>query len=115
MSRRLWPSPSWFSSQKALDYYPRTGFCTGTIPQSIILPPQSRTSNGDEGAWPCKFFLRRGPSRFFFHQRVKSELAGILLSRDSFKTICDVVIQTIAKDKFVDVFQQWMDCCGKCG
>jgi hypothetical protein len=60
-------------------------------------------------------FSRRGPSRFFFHQRVKSELAGILLSRDSFKTICDVVIQTIAKVKFVDAFQQWMDCCGKCG
>ncbi len=39
------------------------------------------------------------PVDFFLYWRVKSELAGISLFHNSFKTSCDGVIQTMAKEK----------------
>jgi hypothetical protein len=35
-SRRLWPSPACFSSQKVPDYHSRTGCYAGTKPQSTL-------------------------------------------------------------------------------
>jgi hypothetical protein len=40
------------------------------------------------------------PTNFFLFPRVKSELAGLSLSQDSFKTSWVGVLQTIAKDEF---------------
>jgi aminoglycoside phosphotransferase len=41
---------------------------------------------------------------FFLFGRLKLEFAGISLSQDNFKMSLQGVIQTIAKDKFADVF-----------
>jgi hypothetical protein len=40
------------------------------------------------------------PTNFFLFPRVKSELFGLSLSQDSFKTSWVGVLQTIAKDEF---------------
>jgi hypothetical protein len=99
-SRRLWPSFWQFLRLKVPDFHPRTGFSTWATLQST-LPPQFRTSKRwqrhKEALLPALFTIYY-PSRLalFLCPRVKSELAGIWLSHDSFKTSCDGVIQTIA-------------------
>ncbi len=45
---------------------------------------------------------------------VKSELAGLLLSQDNFKTSWEGVLRTINKDEFATVFQQWYECSYEC-
>jgi hypothetical protein len=42
------------------------------------------------------------PTNFYLFPRVKSELAGLSLSQDSFKTSWVGVLQTIAKDEFAE-------------
>ncbi len=46
------------------------------------------------------------PVDFFLFPSVKSELAGLLLSQDNFKTSWEGVMRTINKDEFATVFQQ---------
>jgi hypothetical protein len=46
--KKLWLSPSWFSSQKGLESCPRICFNMRTMPQ-YTPPPQSRTWNGGKG------------------------------------------------------------------
>jgi hypothetical protein len=82
---------------------PRPGFSTGMEPQSTTSqstpPPQSRTSKGSKGAKPNQHPLYSpdiASANFFLCPRVKSELAGILLSQHSFKLFSGVV-QTITK------------------
>jgi hypothetical protein len=40
------------------------------------------------------------PTNFFLFPRVKSELAGLSLSQDSFETSWEGVLHSIAKDEF---------------
>jgi hypothetical protein len=97
-SRRLWLSPSQFSSRKGPNCYLRTGFCNGTMTHSTP-PLQSRTSKAAKvsrrsAKLPiCRILLQWD---FFFFLRVKLELAHLPLSQDSFKTSLLGVVQTIA-------------------
>jgi hypothetical protein len=50
---------------------------------------------------------------FFLFRRDKSELDGLSLSQDVFRTSCSGVIGTIAKNEFDNAFRQWMDRCQK--
>ncbi len=54
------------------------------------------------------------PMNFFLFPRVKSELAGLSLSQNSFKTSWVGVLQTIAKDEFDKHIWQMHECCYKC-
>ncbi len=54
------------------------------------------------------------PVDFFLFPRVKSELAGLLLSQDGFRTSWVGVMRTITKDEFATAFWQWYEFCFKC-
>ncbi len=116
-SRRLWLSLSPFPSQKVPNCCSRTVFCTGMAPQSTPLPQPIHDLKRRRR---CKddplhaLLVDIAPVDLFLCLRVKSEMVGVLLSQDSFKTSSDGVIQTIARDEFCKAIQRWMDCCEKC-
>jgi hypothetical protein len=53
--------------------------------------------------WP-PYSLDIIPANFFLFPRVKSEMAGLLLSQDSFQTSWVGVMQAIAKDEFANPY-----------
>jgi hypothetical protein len=60
------------------------------------------------------YSLYIAPADFYFIlRRDKSELDGLSLSQDIFRTTCSGVIGTIAKNEFDNAFRQWMDRCQK--
>jgi hypothetical protein len=54
------------------------------------------------------------PADFFLFPKVKSELAGISLTQDTFKTTWEELVCRITKDEFAAAFQWWMERCEKC-
>jgi histone-lysine N-methyltransferase SETMAR len=54
------------------------------------------------------------PADFFLFPKLKSELAGISLAQDTFKTTWEGVVRSITKDEFAAAFQRWMERCEKC-
>jgi hypothetical protein len=57
------------------------------------------------------FLLVSVPADVFLFPRLKSELADLLLSHDSFKTSLEGVVWTIAKDEFADASRRRIDRC----
>jgi hypothetical protein len=53
------------------------------------------------------YSLEITPAIFFLFPRGKSELAGLLLSQDNFKTSWVGVMQTITEDEFATTFWQF--------
>jgi hypothetical protein len=51
------------------------------------------------------------PADFFLFPRVKSELVGLSLTHNSFKTSWVRVIETIAEDEFSTAFCPLYECC----
>jgi hypothetical protein len=70
-------------------------------------PPHSWTSKGSEGVKTIccpNYSPDIDAANFFLFRNVKSELAGLLLSQDSFKTIPKWVVGTITQDELADTF-----------
>jgi hypothetical protein len=50
----------------------------------------------------------------FLFPRVKSELAGLSMTQESFQKSWEGVVRTIAQDDFTAAFRQWMEQSKKC-
>jgi hypothetical protein len=50
---------------------------------------------------------------FFFLPRVKAELAGLTLTKESFKNTWEGVVRSIAKEVFA-TFRRWKERCENC-
>ncbi len=75
----------------------------------MFIPlPQSRSPNGGEGGKTIHHpsdLPGFTPKDFFLCRSVKTELAILSLSQESFNMILDGAIQTITKDEFVYALQ----------
>jgi hypothetical protein len=74
--------------------------------QTVTSVEESPTAKGVKTITCPPYPLDIIPADFFLFPSVKSELAGLLLSQDSFKTGWEGVMRTIAKDELATVFQQ---------
>jgi len=54
------------------------------------------------------------PADFFLFPKVKLELAGISMTKDTFKSTWERAIKSLTKDDFATAFQRWFECCEKC-
>jgi histone-lysine N-methyltransferase SETMAR len=54
------------------------------------------------------------PANFFLFPKVKKELAGLTLTRESFKKDCEGTVRTISAADFTEAFRQWFRRCKKC-
>ncbi len=55
------------------------------------------------------YFSNITPANFFLFPRMKSEMAGLSLTQESFQKSWEVVVWTIAQDHFGTAFQCWME------
>jgi hypothetical protein len=55
------------------------------------------------------------PMDFFLFPRLKSELAGLSMTQESFQESWNGVIRSIPQDDFAAAFLQWMEQSKKCG
>ncbi len=55
------------------------------------------------------YFSNLIPANFFLFPRMKSEMAGLSLTQESFQKSWEVVFWTIAQDNFATAFQRWME------
>jgi hypothetical protein len=69
----------------------------------FTLPPPSRIG------WPDLT-----PADFFLFPKVKKELAGLTLTRESFKKDWEEAVRTLSAADFAEAFQQWFRRCKKC-
>jgi hypothetical protein len=51
---------------------------------------------------------------FFLFPKVKKELAGLTLMRESFKEDWEGVVRTLSAEDFSEAFRQWIRRCKKC-
>ncbi len=54
------------------------------------------------------------PTNFFLFLKVKKELAGLTLTRESFKKDWEGAVRTLSAADFAEVFRQWFRRCKKC-
>jgi histone-lysine N-methyltransferase SETMAR len=54
------------------------------------------------------------PADFFLFLKVKKELAGLTLTRESFKKDWEGAVMTLSAADFAKAFQQWFRRCEKC-
>ncbi len=54
------------------------------------------------------------PANFFLFPKVKKELAGLTLTRETFKKEWKGAVRTLTAVDFAQVFQQWYRQCEKC-
>jgi histone-lysine N-methyltransferase SETMAR len=54
------------------------------------------------------------PADFFLFPKVKKELAGLTLMRESFKKDWEGAVRTLSAADFAEAFQQWIRRCEKC-
>jgi histone-lysine N-methyltransferase SETMAR len=54
------------------------------------------------------------PADFFLFPKVKKELAGLTLTRESFKKDWEGAVRTLSAADFAETFRQWFRCCKKC-
>jgi histone-lysine N-methyltransferase SETMAR len=54
------------------------------------------------------------PANFFLFPKVKKELAGLTLMRETFKKEWEGGCETLTAVDFVEAFQQWFLRCEKC-
>ncbi len=96
-SRRLWLCHWWFSRWKGLNYCSLLGRHSS---------PHRHLSQELKWCRRCRFnppptqLLNNAPVDFFIFWWVKSELAGLSLSKDTFKMSWNGVIRSIIKDEF---------------
>ena len=54
------------------------------------------------------------PADFFLFLKLKMELAGLTLSKETFKREWEGVCRTLSKDDFATAFSKWIERCKKC-
>jgi histone-lysine N-methyltransferase SETMAR len=54
------------------------------------------------------------PADFFLFPKVKKELAGLMLTRETFKKEWEGAVRTLLAADFAEAFQQWFCRCKKC-
>jgi histone-lysine N-methyltransferase SETMAR len=54
------------------------------------------------------------PADFFLFPKVKKELAGLTLTRESFKKDWEGAMRTLSAADFAEAFRQWICRCEKC-
>jgi histone-lysine N-methyltransferase SETMAR len=54
------------------------------------------------------------PADFFLFPKVKKELAGLMLTRESFKKDWEGAVRTLSATDFAEAFRQWFRRCEKC-
>ena len=54
------------------------------------------------------------PADYFLFPRMKSDLAGLHMTRESFKSELERVLRNISKDDFTTAFQRWIHRHEKC-
>jgi hypothetical protein len=54
------------------------------------------------------------PTDFFLFPKVKKELVGLTLTRETFKKEWEGAIRTLTAADFAEAFQQWYRRCEKC-
>ena len=54
------------------------------------------------------------PADYFLFLRMKSDLAGLHMTRESFKNELEWVLRSISKDDFTTAFSRWIHCHEKC-
>ena len=54
------------------------------------------------------------PADYFLFPKVKSALAGMYLTQETFKKEWEWAVRTIKKEEFTTAFQRWLERCSKC-
>jgi histone-lysine N-methyltransferase SETMAR len=72
------------------------------------------TAKGVQMICHLPYSLDLAPSDFILFERVKSELAGLSMTQESFQKSGEGIIQSIPRDDFAEAFEQWMEQSEKC-
>ena len=60
------------------------------------------------------YLLDLAPADFFLFPKIKTQLAGLTLTQETFKKTWDGVTRTIAAPEYTTAFRQWYERCEKC-
>jgi hypothetical protein len=61
---------------------------------------------GDPAASPPPYLPNLAPADFFLFRKVKEQLAGLHLTQESLKSMCEGVTHTIAEEEFATAFRR---------
>ncbi len=82
-------------------------------------PNQSLEDSGGQSSWPQTiseppYSLDLVPADFSLFWRIKSDLADVSITHETFKTELERVLQSIGENEFTGAFQKWLHCHEKC-